>query len=167
MMAKKSNTKKSCTCAVCVRCCQSNPGWPTPNEARAAIMAGFAGRYMRDWLEPCNEVGNKDRIYVLAPASIGCEGADAPEMDIGDIFSIFTNAWTKGRCNFLKNGLCEIHDSGFKPRQCRETLACEVNDGGKPASDNYTIARLWNTAKGRSVVTEWGAVVSSSKVAAE
>lgn len=70
---------ESCTCADCRRGCQRNPGWFTPEEARATIAAGYTSRLMRDWLEPNSRLGNDERIYVLAPASLGSEGEDAPE----------------------------------------------------------------------------------------
>ena len=99
--ALKDNKRdaSSCSCWRCVQACKDNPGWMTPEEASAAMEARLAHRLMRDWLEPCGEVGNNDRIYVLAPASEGCEGEDAPEGGIDLLAEIFGgDAWTKGRC---------------------------------------------------------------------
>lgn len=135
-----------CACKKCVELCRRNPGWMTPQEARAAMAAGYAPRMMRDWLEPCAEVGNDARIYVLAPASRDCEGRDAPELDL---FSCDTE---KGRCVLLtREGKCEIHDSGFKPIQCRTALGCQRNVG----QINYETARLWDNDEGRAAVAEW------------
>ena len=137
-----------CTCERCADLCRRNPGWMTPTEARGAIAAGYGPRLMCDWLEPSEELGNNDRIHVLAPASVGCEGWYAPEFDIWELMIGPPN---KGKCIFFKTGLCEIHESGFKPLQCREALAC----GEKVGIDNYEMARLWNSDDGRELVDFW------------
>ena len=137
-----------CTCTRCIECCKHNPGWMTPEEAAAAIDAGHSGRLMLDWLEPCDELKNKKRIYILAPASIGHEGSNAPEMPSFDL------TWSKGRCTFLKNNRCEIHNSGFKPLQCRESLACNPSRS-IGYLNNYAIAPLWKTGEAKSIVKRW------------
>ncbi len=119
----------------------------TPAEAIKAIAAGNAKRLMRDWLEPCSEVGNEERIYVLAAASLGCEGYDAPEFDLLDLLM---GTCKKGPCTFLKDDRCEIHATEYKPKQCRESLGCE-----KSGPDNYEMARLWNTGAGREALARW------------
>ena len=139
---------RPCTCPECVSCCERNPGWMTPEEAVKSITAGLGWKLMRDWLEPCSEVGNEDRIYLLAPASIGCEGADAPEFSFADM--LFGKA-NKGRCVFLEDGLCGLHATDYKPRQCRETMGCVPGVG----PDNYEMARLWDTDEGREALILW------------
>lgn len=139
---------RPCSCSECIDLCRRNPGWMTPAEANAAIDAGLAKRLMRDWLEPCTEYGNDEKIWILAPASEGCEGLDAPECD--SWVSAFMGNWCKGQCTFLRDGKCEIHDSGFKPRQCRETLGCTGEH-----TTNYEIAKHWDTDEGRTVVERW------------
>src|SRR5262245_51533200 len=113
----------SCTCEKCIRACQRAPGWMSPEEARKAIDNGYADRLMRDWFEPSSKYGNKERIYVLAPASLGCEGKDAPEVDREDLHNIIRGLeWNKGRCTFFNDeGRCEVHESGFKPLQCKSS----------------------------------------------
>src|SRR5437763_1870083 len=101
--------KEACSCPKCVHLCERNPGWMTPQEARDAIAAGLAARLMKDWLEPCEELKNECRIFVLAPAACGHEGTTAPEMGP---FAFF---WIKGQCTFLRDGLCELHNTTFKP----------------------------------------------------
>lgn len=145
-----------CDCAKCRDACRHNPGWFLPEEARKAIKAGYAPKMMRDWLEPSRQLGNDDRIYVLAPAALGCEGDDAPELMIYSVFDMF-KPYEKGRCVLhTKDGLCEIHASGFKPFQCKAVTICgsAPYDGNGPAG-NYEIARAWNTDLGRAVVAEW------------
>lgn len=138
-----------CHCDACVSLCHNNPGWFTPEEAMQAMDAGLAHRLMRDWLEPGRKFGNTERLYVLAAASIRCEGQDAPEFSFFELFMGFAK---KGRCTFLdEKGLCTLHDSGFKPKQCRESLGCERKAG----PDNYEMARYWDTEKGRAAVKRW------------
>ena len=138
---------RPCSCGQCVSLCERNPGWMTPAEAIKAIAAGHRNRLMRDWLEPSSEVGNDERLYLLAAASIGCEGGDAPEFEQMDL--LMGNC-SKGQCTFLKDGRCEIHATDYKPKQCRESLGCEHS-----GPDNYEMARLWNTDEGRNALAAW------------
>jgi hypothetical protein len=135
-----------------------NPGWFTPEEARIAVAAGYAGRMMLDWLEPDPAVGNAERIWVLAPASEGHGGDKAPELpDFQSFFAAAASSWCKGRCVMLIDRRCSIHESGFKPLQCHLMNGCDeahLNTPTDPAS-NYSVARLWDTALGREVVREW------------
>jgi len=138
---------RQCSCPQCVSLCQRNPGWMTPQEAVKAISAGHRNRLMRDWLEPCIEVGNDERIYLIAAASVGCEGNDAPEFNW---MSMIASNRCKGRCTFLSGGMCEIHTTDYKPKQCRESFGCE-----KSGPSNYEMARLWNTDEGREAIDCW------------
>lgn len=144
-MTETKTATISCTCAKCVAICD-NPGWMTPEEAEAAITADLGPRLMADWLEPCSRVGNDERIYVLCPASIGYEGSDAPEFTLFELLSSIN----KGRCNFLKDQRCELHDTPYKPRQCRECFGCRP-DG----PDNYEMGRLWNNEAAQALVKKW------------
>ncbi len=137
-----------CKCEACVGACENNPGWMSPGEAVAAMNAGLAKKLMLDWLDPSSEVGNQGRLPVLAPASLGNEGKLAPEMEgMNWLFSMVE--WTKGRCTFLsKEGLCEIHESGFKPVQCRSL----THDG---MMNNYDAAKLWLSSEGTEAVLRW------------
>ena len=142
-----------CACSKCISCCESNPGWMTPVEAERAIAAGYGDRLMLDWLEPSDELKNKKRIWVLAPASISYEGRNAPEMPELSI-GLLGGWWEKGKCTFLKKKRCEIHSSGFKPLQCRESLACTTS---RPPGylSNYSMAKLWKTREAKSIVKRW------------
>ena len=137
----------TCSCKKCVSLCERNPGWMTPEEAVKAMAAGHADRLMRDWLEPCSEVGNEKKIYVLAPASIGCEGKDAPDFEL---FIIFSGRESKGRCTFLNNDLCDLHTTNYKPMQCRESMGC-----AEIGLDNYEMARMWDNDEGRQAIDLW------------
>lgn len=142
----------SCQCEDCVNCCKTNPGWMTPVEAMAAMDAGLANRLMRDWLATTEDV---EGVEVLAPASVGCEGEDAPDFNIFDMFliAVFDAPFYKGRCNFLtEDNKCEIHDSGFKPIQCRTSLGCSDERG---EWSNYKTADLWRTEEGAAAIKRW------------
>jgi len=121
-------------------------------DAEKAIAAGMAKRLMRDWVEPSEELGNADRIYVLAAASVGHEGSDAPDIDFDDVLMMLMGQeWTKGRCTFFENNRCQIHASGFKPQQCRESMGCHKEEG----PDNFQMAKQWNSDEGRALVARW------------
>ena len=142
----------TCSCTNCVSLCERNPGWMTPEEALKAMASGYAHRLMRDWLEPSFQAGNEELIYVLAPASIGCEGSDAPDFDL---FSLFSGTAAKGKCTFLNNGLCDLHATDYKPMQCRESMGC-VNIG----LDNYEMARMWDNVQGREAIYLWSTLLT-------
>lgn len=150
-----------CSCAKCVSCCEQAPGWMTPGEAIQAIEAGYARRLMRDWLEPCAEVGNTHRIYVLCPASEGCEGADGPEFSLVELIMMgIGEDIRKGVCTFLKDGLCEVHSSGFKPRQCREAFGCRDHS----ATNNYEMGQLWTTDEASRALRLWQEALAAEAV---
>lgn len=141
----------ACLCDKCKSLCK-NPGWMTPAEARAAIAAGLAEKLMLDYL--CGE----PNIYVLCPASVRHEGGRAPntgELNGGGVFMLTSRPSTKGRCTLqAADGLCSIHASGFKPKQCRECLGC---DGSGP--DNYVMAAEWSNPEAQALTREWMALV--------
>jgi len=149
----KKNKEYECSCKECARLCERQPGWPTPQEARMAIEAGYADRYMRDWWD------GHEKVYIICPASKDCGGREAPEIPDSDGFlggfMAIAAGWTKGRCVLLKDGLCEIHDSGFKPVQCREALGCKAVDPRDGRSQNEDVMKLWDTDEGREVVKLW------------
>lgn len=155
-----------CSCPKCVKCCTKNPGWFSPSEALLAITSGHANRLMLDWLDPSKNLGNIEKIWVLAPSSDNRGGELAPEWDemhgTGDdsFFSALISTPWKGQCIFLKNNLCEIHYSGFKPIQCVTTFACAPQD---EYMDNYKVAKQWDTNEGKSIVEKWKELVKFSQ----
>ena len=111
----------SCACEACRKECERRPGWFAPGEAIRAIEAGHADRLTIV----------VDHAGVPAIAPIG----DGP---FGFI----------GRCTFFKNDRCEIHDSGFKPIECRMGYIC------KQASIPETaVYRMWKTRLGRQALS--------------
>jgi hypothetical protein len=152
---------KSCTCAKCVEACRRMPGWMTVEEAKKAMGAGMGTRLMRDWLDPSTELGNEERIYVLCPAAEGREGGDAADVD--EMFPdnllmalLGCAAPVAQPCVMLtREGRCELHTSGFKPRQCREALVCDNRNG----ADKYEMAKEWDTPEGRNLVERWSELI--------
>jgi len=124
----------ACSCKACVSSCESRAGWMTPDEALAAIEAGYARRLMKDWW-----VNTRDGdLDLLGAAECGWEGERAP-------------FWPGGRCTFLTaKGLCEIHASGFKSVECRKAYHSTHYERLHGA-----IAKLWDTAKGKAVLRRW------------
>lgn len=145
-------TKSSCACAKCVAIC-NNPGWMTPEEAEAAIAAGLGPRLMADWMEPCSELGNAERVFIICPASEGYEGGNARDFEFNELLMMAFGPGliTKGRCNFLRDDhRCELHDTPHKPKQCRECFGCRP-DG----PDNYEMGRLWNNETAQALIEKW------------
>ena len=148
----------SCHCDKCVGPCMTTPGWMLPSEAKKAIENGFANRLMRDWWEPSSELGNDDRIYVLAPASLGNEGQDADEMP-DSLWGALS--WCHGRCTFLnRENKCELHNTEFKPNECRTASVCGKQNG----TSRVELARLWNSDEGRSVIALWKSSLPGDKI---
>lgn len=123
----------NCTCDKCISACKHYPGWMTVEEAKAAIAAGFADRLMLDYWAA------DENVYVLCPTIQGVEGNVAP-------------FWPDGTCTFLANDRCSIHESGFKPMQCRTTMVC--NDSG---ADKQDFLQYWDTDEGRKLIADWEA----------
>lgn len=128
-----------CNCERCQKGCQRYPGWMTVDEAKRAMDAGHAKDLMRDYWASME--GN---ISVLCPAIEGYEGRTA--------------AWLPdGKCVFFSNGKCGIHNSGFKPRQCRESFLCKGIGPGKSE-----FIEEWNSPEGKEQVrrfrelNQWG-----------
>lgn len=85
--------------AMCAEIIADAPGGGTVGQARRAIEKGYASRMML-------EISPDFKFAVLSPAFYGCEGF------------IATNDGAKNGCNFLKEGMCELHDINFLPLEC-------------------------------------------------
>jgi len=132
-LSEKYPPSAPCSCEVCVGFCD-RPGWWTVTQADQAIQAGYAQRMMLE-LSP-------DRTFgVLSPAFKGCEGNLALE-----IFS-------KNGCTFLKNGLCELFESGFEPLEC---LFCHHERSGQGVLCHQDLEDDWNSHRGKLLVEQWG-----------
>lgn len=121
----------------------------TPEEAAAAIRAGYAHRLMKDWFGSGPVEYEDAEVFQISPAIVGYEASPAPS-------TARIVALGKGPCTFLKDGLCEIHDSGFKPIQCRNAH----HSKGTVEPSVEEMETIWNTDEGRAVVAEWAGSIS-------
>lgn len=143
---------KTCTCAACISACKRTPGIPTPIEALKAIRAGHADDLMmvtrerdrRGWK------WGRDLWPVLMPVS-------TPPSYMTEFRTINRHRRDEqyqaaGRCVFLNaDDRCEIHDSGFKPTECRQALLCSL----KKDRVHDDVAASWDSPVGRAVITIW------------
>lgn len=135
-LSKKYPPSEPCSCEICSKfCCR--PGWWTVEQASKAIEAGYAQRMMLE-IEPKLSFG------VLSPAFKGNEGDLANPLFINN------------GCSFLKNNLCELHDTGLKPLECLFAHHQHMELGMQCHKD---IGAEWNTTAGRSLVKKWIAIM--------
>jgi hypothetical protein len=132
-LKQKYPPSEPCGCAICLAFCQ-RPGWWTVEEAAKALRAGYTSRMML-------EVAPDYSFGVLSPAFKGCEQGFAFQE-----FSIFG-------CNFLKNNLCELHDTGFQPLECR---FCHHERTGLGQKCHMDLETDWKTNAGQLLVIQWG-----------
>lgn len=129
---EKYSPSEPCSCPVCLGYCR-RPGWWTVGEAAKAFDAGYGHRMML-------EIAPELTFGVLAPAFRGNEGAVAVRQHAGS------------GCNFLKDGLCELHNTGFMPLECRFCHHDRIGLGKRCHDD---IEKDWNTPRGQELVRKW------------
>src|SRR3990167_6374995 len=109
-----------CACDKCVAACKAYPGWPTPQEAMEIIDKEGWWRLMLDYWERDANLPDIPFTFILAPAVIGHGGKFAPAEPWTPIPIPFAY-----RCTFLsKVGKCRIHDTDYKPIECRTFRFC-------------------------------------------
>ena len=121
-----------CSCEICRAYCV-RPGWWTVEEASRAIQAGYGRRMML-------EISPEMTFGVLSPALRGCEGNYALQ------------ECANNGCNFLVNGLCELHGTGYEPLEC---LYCHHLRKGLGQKCHADIEKDWRTPAGRNLVRSW------------
>ncbi len=131
-LAERFPPSPPCSCDVCVRYC-ARPGWWTVEEAALAIKGGYGGRMMLE-MSPDRSFG------VLAPAFRGCEVGFA------------TQECASRGCNFLEEGRCELHGTGFQPLECRH---CHHDRPGAGPACHAEIEKEWNGDEGRALIVRW------------
>ncbi len=142
----------SCTCPLCVSACYRVPGLFTPLEALRAVRDGFADDMMVRWDSEDGPYSNRRQQWQsLMPRSFPVEYSVGPSPARNSRIDPF---YCAGRCVFLNAAnRCDIHDSGFKPLECRQALICDDNSARAPAG--MSIRAMWNTSVGRHVVAIW------------
>ena len=155
-----------CSCNTCQSMCR-RPCWPTPSEAQAMIDDGLGSKLMLDyWFGG----GRNGDILLVTPADKGSENGQSPWFDF------------KGCVLQDEQGLCTIHNSGYKPLEGR-LASCgdrprdnrllrhwgRIRDitrsisllrrwkSRKPKGINVhkAVAELWNTDEGEQVAKGW------------
>lgn len=121
-----------CSCEICRTYC-IRPGWWTVEEAARAYRAGLGNRMMLE-LSPDLSYG------VLSPAFKGCEG------------SIASKEYASYGCNFLKEGLCELHATEYLPLECR---FCHHDRRGMGEQCHADIGRDWNCDRAKNFINRW------------
>lgn len=131
-LREKYPRSEPCSCEICRSYC-IRPGWWTVEEAAQAIKAGYGDRMMLG-ISPDMTFG------VLSPAFIGCERYYALQ------------EYARNWCNFLKEGLCELHGTGLMPLEC---LYCHHLRKGMGLQCHASIERDWRTPTGQNLVQKW------------
>lgn len=129
---EKYPPSEPCCCEICRAYCM-RPGWWTVEQAKKAIDAGYGPRMM---LELAPEL----TFCVISPAFSGCEGWYALQ------------AYAQNGCNFLIDGLCELHGTGYAPLEC---LFCHHLRKGLGQKCHADIEKDWNTPAGQALVARW------------
>ena len=132
ILNEKYPPSEPCSCEICRAYCM-RPGWWTVFEASNAIRAGYGSRMMLE-MSPGFTFG------VLSPAFKGCE------------MNFALQEFSKFGCNFLSNGLCEIHATGFIPLECRHCRHSRKGSGLKCHAD---IEKDWDSVNGQALVSKW------------
>ena len=122
-----------CSCEICTSFCK-RPGWWTVEEATKALKAGYGNRMML-------EISPEFTFGVLSPAFHGCERF------------IAIQEYAHFGCGFLtRDGLCELHETGLEPLECR---FCHHERNGLGLKCHSDIEKDWKTPKGQALVSEW------------
>jgi hypothetical protein len=126
----------ACDCPECRAMCTRRPCWPTPEDARQLIAAGFGPRLMAEWWF---DHAQDKTVFTLTPAIRGREGGESP-------------AHPSGPCTFLNAaGRCELHDLKLKPTEGRLALC----GNRTPEGLHEQIGRSWDNDDARVFVAQW------------
>jgi Fe-S-cluster containining protein len=111
--------KSSCTCSSCVNACSYKPGWFMPEQI-PDILAFFNVKSLDELLgagmlavDYFFDEGGKVGPLILSPNVVGNPNKAFPYDP-------------RGRCVFLKDGLCEIHAA--KPFECAQFVHIDSHE---------------------------------------
>ena len=131
---------QGCDCEICRGYCK-RPGWWTVEQAELALNKNYAHRMMM-------EISPEFDYAVLSPAFYGCGGLVATKQN------------SMNGCNFLKNGLCELHGTDLFPIEC---AFCHHDRVGQGIICHTYIAYDWKTLRGQKLVARWQKIVGFDK----
>jgi hypothetical protein len=133
---KKYPPSEPCSCDICRSYCE-RPGWWSVEEARKAVEAGFGMRMML-------EIAPEQNFGVLSPAFKGNEG------------NYSLQVFSKNRCTFLSDGLCELFGTGYQPIECR---FCHHDRAGQGKKCHLELEKDWNSESGKRLIVQWGNLI--------
>jgi len=145
--------------------CQ-RPCWPTPDEARRLIDAGYGDRLMMDFW------AGSDPHMILCPANPGYESKECEDFEmtrlekkieeggesVDNLLGLFrllfgqsTGSDVRKGCTFQNaGGGCDLHAVGLKPFEGRKTC-CKVDTRGI----HEAVAMTWKNPEAQELVEEW------------
>ncbi len=132
-LIEKYQPSESCTCEICQGYCK-RPGWWTVEEAKKVIDSEFVFRMML-------ELAPKKNFGVLSPAFKGNECNYSLQVFAGH------------GCTFLKDGLCELYETGLQPLKCHY---CHHTRTGSGKECHLAIEKEWNNNYARRLIVRWG-----------
>lgn len=97
----------------------------TVAEAEAAIEAGRGGELMVDYRFMPGGGG----AFVLLPASRNASNGRANPMEYSSLELHLGPFPGQGGCTMHVDGLCALHDTGFKPTECQRAFANKCTSG--------------------------------------
>ncbi len=129
---KLFSPSEPCSCEICLNYC-IRPGWWSVEEAKRAIDLGYENKMML-------EVSPELTFGVLSPAFKGCE------------MNFALQEFSKNKCAFLNDNLCELFNSGIQPLECR---FCHHSRVGLGKKCHDALEKDWNTFRGQKTVRKW------------
>lgn len=116
-----------CSCKNCQSLCRHNPGVFSVEEAKAAIAAGFGP----DRMMICHRTTSDGRsVLVMLPASRHSRKGVSNVFRVELYDMLMGLGLNQGGCRLLtEDGRCSIHDSGFKPIECRLSYSSDCERG--------------------------------------
>jgi hypothetical protein len=140
-------TYPPCSCPSCIDRCTRISGVMSPHEALLAIQAGLAPQLMlvAYWERDDTPTWHLQPLTFLHPE----KPAAAVRRD---------SQHAAGTCTFLDAaGLCSIHDTPFKPIECRHAYGtgCTTARGLPPCPEYRGKGGLWGTPEAAEAITQW------------
>jgi hypothetical protein len=131
---------KPCSCKACQGACETRPGWFTPDQIAplaealgVTVQVLFDEHLSVDWWS-----GDPD-IFVLAPRMSNDSGGGMYPAD------------PRGRCHWLVDGKCSIHDLG-KPYECQKAHHSLPPDAH--TKNHEAAANAWRTDEHQKTIKE-------------
>ena len=128
-----------CSCKDCVSACEECPGWMHPGQLeKIALHLNMPVEQMfKEYLSVDWWVIPTGNIYMLAPAIERYEGRSYP-------------SYPHGRCIFLKDGLCMVHE--VKPVECALAGCGDERTDEERYKFRESLALAWQEEKWQEMI---------------